>query len=215
LKASVDLVAVIHFAVAAAHKLFSCVALQSHIGEQHPETSKALKDLLPKIEALANVAIIFVAILLGGVLVKRYILEPQDIASLAFSSNQSSAQKIDLPGVDWSKSGKTLVMAISSACHFCTDSAPFYRRVAETHSGVQLVAVLPQTVDEGAQYLRKLRFDVDKVVQAPLLTIDVSGTPTLMLVNADGAVIGKWVGQLSAAQEADVLNQVKSDNANN
>lgn len=151
-----------------------------------------------------------VAILLGFVLVKRYVTSPQTAESFVSADQQNSHQKINLPGVDWSRSEKTLVVAISSVCHFCTESAPFYRQLAETHEGTQLVAVLPQTVEEGRQYLGKLRVEVDEVVQAPLNSIYVSGTPTLMLVDHEGTVLNTWIGKLPAQREAEVLTYLKT-----
>lgn len=173
---------------------------------------RAVKNISRTIELIANVAIILVAILLGIVLVKRYVITfpPRSSESFASANQPSSHPKIGLRGVDWSKKDKTLVLAISSVCHFCTESAPFYRQLAEAHDGTQLVAVLPQPVEEGRQYLDKLGFEVDEVVQAPLNSIYVSGTPTLMLVNRDGIVIGTWVGRLPAEQEAEVLTHLKA-----
>jgi hypothetical protein len=74
--------------------------------------------------------------------------------------------------------------------------------------------VLPQTVAEGKAYMSKLGVEVDEVVQAPLNSIDVSGTPTLMLVNSNGTVIDRWIGRLPAEKEAAVLNNLRAANNN-
>jgi hypothetical protein len=72
-----------------------------------------------------------------------------------------------------------------------------------------LLAVLPQPVEEGRRYLATLGVAVDEIKQSSLSSIDVRGTPTLMLVNSDGVVTDTWVGRLQAEQEAEVLSKAK------
>ena len=117
-----------------------------------------MKNISRTIELIANLAIILVVILLGIVLVKTHVITTNspNIQSLASASQSSGHPKIGLPDVDWSKRDKTLVLAISSACQFCTESAPFYRQLSGAHEGTQLIAVLPQPVEEGRRYVRNL-----------------------------------------------------------
>jgi hypothetical protein len=173
-----------------------------------------LSNITKKIELTANLAIVVVACLLAIVLVKNHLLNgPSE--GVKSSKAQSDGQlvngnRLSLLDVDWKQSKQTLLLAVSSTCHFCTESAPFYRQLAQSHEGTQLIVVVPQSVDEGRRYLSKLGLQVDNVVQAPLNSINVSGTPTLMLVNRDGAVIGTWVGKLPAEREAEVLSDLKA-----
>jgi hypothetical protein len=165
-------------------------------------------NLTRKLEVGANVAIIIVALLLGAVLVKRFLLSPAPQAPHEIAAGT----KVDLPGVDWHRDGKTLVLVLQKGCHFCAESAPFYQRLVREASGrpVQLVAVLPQGTEEAKAYLSELNVSVPTVMQASLRTLGVSGTPTLILVDDRGAVIKSWVGKLPAEQEAEVLNKVRS-----
>jgi hypothetical protein len=71
------------------------------------------------------------------------------------------------------------------------------------------VAVLPQPVEEGKRYFETLGVAVDEIRQSSLSAIDVSGTPTLMLVNSNGIVVDSWVGKLRTEQETDVLSKAK------
>jgi hypothetical protein len=71
-----------------------------------------------------------------------------------------------------------------------------------------LIAVLPQPIDEGRRYLAGLGVTVDEIRQAPLSSISVRGTPTLMLVNSDGVVIKIWTGMLAEEQQEEVLNKM-------
>src|SRR5262245_8259067 len=105
--------------------------------------------MFKKVELLANVVIIIVGLLIGVVAVKHYLLAPSQPTPIQVGT------KINLPGVDWTKSEQTLLLAISETCHFCTESADFYQRLAKQKSGlsnVRLVAVLPQDINQGQTY---------------------------------------------------------------
>lgn len=68
--------------------------------------------------------------------------------------------------------------------------------------------MLPQNVSEGRNYLSSLGVQVDDMLQASLSSIDVSGTPTLLLVSRDGRVIRTWLGKLPPDLEREVLLSV-------
>jgi hypothetical protein len=89
-------------------------------------------------ELAANIAIVVVALLVMAVVVKQNLL-----GSTGSGRHQVSAgEKISVPGVDWSSHDKTVVLAISQGCHFCSESASFYQRVAQAvraNSDAQLV----------------------------------------------------------------------------
>jgi hypothetical protein len=169
-----------------------------------------MKNIARTVEVIANVAIICVAIALGVVLVSRTIRSYRVTISESVNTAPVKDQKIQLPGVDWAKNEQTLVMAISSTCHFCTESAAFYRDI-RARSRVHTVAVLPQSVNEGRNYLSKLGVQVDEVLQVPLSSIDVNGTPTLMLVSREGRVVRTWIGKLPPDLENDVLLSVGAE----
>jgi thiol-disulfide isomerase/thioredoxin len=162
-----------------------------------------------KIEILANIAILVVAVLLGVVLVKKYLLtgdRPETAPKIV------AGTKMTLPGVDWSKNGQTLMVVLQKGCHFCTESAPFYQRlVKETaeRGGVHLVAVLPQEVPEAKKYLEEIKVPIDEVRQASPTALGVAGTPTLILVNEAGVVVDVWEGRLPASEESKVLNRLQ------
>lgn len=168
-----------------------------------------MSSLTRKLEVGANIAIILVALLLGAVLVKRFLLAPTPQPSREISAGT----KVALPGVDWGKNGRTLLLVLQKGCHFCSESAPFYQRLVRETSGrpgLAVVAVLPQATDEAKQYLGELNVPVQDIRQVSLSSLGVSGTPTLLLVDSQGAVLQAWVGKLPAEQEADVLNKVRS-----
>jgi thiol-disulfide isomerase/thioredoxin len=178
--------------------------------------------MIKKVEVLAHIAVIITSVVVCTVLVKRYLLPStnQPAVAAAASSNSpvgSSSRrasiapgtKISLPGFDFSKSGRTLLLALSTTCHFCSESAPFYQKLQrEKRDNVRMVALLPQPLAESHAYLEKLGIKLDDVTQGPLSAVGVSGTPTLLLIDSQGAVLQSWVGKLSETAAEEVRGQV-------
>ena len=175
-----------------------------------------MKDLTKKVELLANIAIIAVAALLAFVLVSRYLLPSEQKAGVAEATQIKAGTKLSLPGVDWGQSDRTLMLVLSTTCHFCSESTPFYQRLAQEkskHGGARLIAVLPQTVEEGQKYLADHGVTVDEVKQAGPDAVYMKGTPTLILVDGEGSVVDSWVGKLPAEKEAEVLSRTLGERA--
>ncbi len=161
-----------------------------------------------KLETAANAATIMAALLLSVVLVKVYLLPaaPHRPSLLAPSIALGTGMKGLVDGVDWQKNGRTLVLALSTQCHFCTASAPFFRTlVAQAGKNVKIVAVFPQPVDEAQRYLMSEGVRVDQIERADLNRIGVRGTPTMLLVDSGGIVTNVWVGKLQQNQQEKVL----------
>lgn len=173
------------------------------------------ESLFKKTEAVANVAIIVVALLLGVVLVKRFLL-PGGGTDAARSADPrvAAGTKLSLPGEDWAGNGRTLLLVLSSECRFCTESAPFYQRLARDtagRTGLRLVAVLPQEVGTGREYLQRLNAPIGEVRQAAPSAVGAQVTPTLILVDGGGVVTHSWVGKLAANEESEVLERLLHD----
>jgi len=164
-----------------------------------------------KLQTLANIASIIVSVLLSVVLVKVFLLPQKGPAPNLTQPHAGMNMKQSLPGIDWARNNRTLVLALSTQCHFCNESAPFFRRVAdEAGKDLRMVAVLPQSTAEAQTYLTNQGVRVDEVRQAPTNSIGVTGTPTLLLVNSAGVVTHVWVGKLQPDQEAEALSILKS-----
>ena len=185
------------------------------------------------IEVLTNLSIIIVALTGAVVLVKNYLLRPAVAAnqpSLASVTREQSppraerpngsgpsgpaaGSQISLPGINFSDTDETVVLALSDKCHFCTESAPFYQRLTQELAAskkVRVVAVFPQEVDAGKKYLDGLKVPITDVAQAALNTFGVRGTPTLMVVDKNGTVQQTWVGKLTPERETEVLSRIKT-----
>lgn len=177
-----------------------------------------MRNIPKKIEIASNIAIIVVALLFGAVLVSRYLLpSAPPKSSVAETDSIKVGTKLPLSDVDWSKSEKNLVLVLSTNCHFCSESTPFYQKLAQQKAqrgGVRLITVMPQTVNEAQHYLSEHNISVDEVRQTSLNTVNVRGTPTLIVVDNAGAVVQSWVGKLPPEKEAEVIARLFGESSN-
>lgn len=165
-----------------------------------------MNKLKQNIELLTNISIIVVAVVLCTVLAKQYIFTRPAPAS----PQPVVGSKLDLPGVDLAANDKTLLLVLQKGCHYCSESGPFYQKLAREVSGraqVKMVAVLPQDPDEGRRYVSDLGVPAVDVKQASLDSLSVGGTPTLIMVKG-GTVSDVWVGKLDATEESEVLSKL-------
>jgi peroxiredoxin len=155
-----------------------------------------------RIEIATNVAILCAFLLVCALAAKR-LWEP----SSRGSAGPSVGAKVSLQGVDWSKSNQNLVLALSTGCRFCSESADFYQRLvpSATSNGIHVLAVLPQPISEDRSYLEKLGVTVPEVVRSPLSAVEVSATPTVLLVDSKGRIRKAWVGKLGPDREQQVM----------
>jgi hypothetical protein len=159
-----------------------------------------------KVELAANVAIILAAVVFSVVAVMHYtthLRQPQQI---------SVGKKFPLQNVNWQNNKKTIVFALSTNCHFCSESAGFYRELARQcrQDGVRTVAVFPQKVDAAEAYLKNQGIELDEVRQASFSDVQIRATPTLLLVADGGVVRNVWIGKLPDNIESEVLAKAKS-----
>ena len=176
------------------------------------------EDVSGKLETAANVSTIVASLLISAVVVKLY-LTPSPRSRLPQAIQEpfvGASMKGRIPGVEWRKNYRTLVIALSTRCRLCTESAPFLRRLAdEAGKTTKIVAVLPQTVPEAEGYLKAEGVRVDEVKQAAPGSIGVRGTPTILLVNEEAVVTSVWEGRVDAHQQAQALRHLLGEQENN
>lgn len=159
-----------------------------------------------KIELTANISIIVVALLVAGLLIHRYFFA----TSPATPKSPLPGETVQLADFDWSQSNKNVVLVLQKGCHFCAESADFYKRLIQQAQGKHLVvvAVLPQNGDEAEKYLSSLGISGIQVKQSPLSSLHVGGTPTVIITDNKGKITDLWLGKLSPEKENEVLTKL-------
>lgn len=156
-----------------------------------------------KIEAIANVAVILVALAVGYVVLGRYV---SDYRARPVAAGDRLAS---IPNLEWKQHRHTLVLALNTGCHFCEQSVPFYRTLGERleHGGVDLdlVAVFPNDAAQVQQFMSKESLRVRSVAAVPLEKLRVNATPTLILVGNDGRVERSWIGLLDPPEQLELF----------
>jgi hypothetical protein len=180
--------------------------------ERHVLTfSKRFNTIQRITEFAANLALV-IAVAVGVTVWLRRpnTAGPSHNTSVAGPVSQYSTlgTQIVLPGVDWSAHKATLVVAISSACHYCVASTPFYSAITHSTHVAPIVVVMPQGEQDAQTFLSKHAISPRNVVSANLASIQVNATPTLLLVSSSGIVTKEWVGELTNTQRHDVIQSL-------
>ena len=114
-----------------------------------------------------------------------------------------------LSGYNYASHQGTLVLAIRKGCHYCDESMPFYKRLADLEKEqklhAHLLAVMPDDQISSAGIFSSAGIKVDGVFGQQLESLNVSGTPTLLLLDTRGRVERAWVGELSSQGEQEVV----------
>jgi thiol-disulfide isomerase/thioredoxin len=171
-------------------------------------------------QLIANISIIVLTILVTVLVVKLDGLSTKTSESSSVRSSPSSltrsqdlkGQKAPITDVNWKESEKTVVLYLSTTCHFCQESTPFYKQLLEAKfkDDFKLVAVFPQDVEEASQYLDAHGLKADQVISRSLSPVGISATPTLLLVDDAGTVSGFWRGKLDETKQSEVLAKLGS-----
>jgi rhodanese-related sulfurtransferase len=169
------------------------------------------ENLARRVNWAVNVALALAGVALVLVLTRSYFGGKGQAAAEPIEAGT----KLSLKDVAWNEKGQTLVMALSSECRYCTESAPFYQRLVSGLAAggkTRVVAVLPQSVSTGERYLRTLGVTPDRVLQANLSRIGFPQTPTLALVDTAGVVTETWVGKLSVSKQLALFERLGVSN---
>lgn len=115
-----------------------------------------------------------------------------------------------------SRHERTLVLALKIGCQYCERSMPFYRRlVAEGRSrptqSAFLQVALPDEAKLAENYLKIQGLDVPFVAGLNLADLRISGTPTVLLLSANGDIKKAWVGALEPSAEQEVMSVYLGD----
>lgn len=145
------------------------------------------------LELGAQITIATAVVVVAGALVKRQVF-PSPTRTSAPQIN--AGEKLNVPNVDWERNQKSLVFFLQKGCHYCSDSAPFYRQLiaAAAKKNVKSLAILPNSAEDARQYLQSLELPIENIQSGSLASYKVNGTPTVMFVDHHGIVRSVWIG---------------------
>lgn len=144
--------------------------------------------------------------------------------SLAGGANSSEKENTVVVGTKfppirgerWNSTDRTLVLALHIGCIHCEREMKFYEKLVSLSqkngsASVRIVAIFPDSEEQvSTEYSRRL-VGVEKTSGVDFSQLHVLGTPTLILLNRDGVVQGRWIGELSPADKQEVLKATRLD----
>jgi rhodanese-related sulfurtransferase len=157
----------------------------------------------PKAVKLINLAILLAGLLLTGILIRKLYFP----VAATYDYQLATGARLSIPELDWA-TGPTLLLAMRTDCKFCTESAPFYRRLASAvrnERKARIVVVFPEHENGAEAYVRQLAITADEVRYVSLDSLGIKNTPTVAIVNDQGAVTNFWVGRLPPRGESAVM----------
>lgn len=177
-----------------------------------------MKNFAQKTENLANIAIIIVALLMGTVLVKKYLLPARPAVQPTLGVDIKPGEKVALQDVDWAQVNQTLLIVLSQDCNYCSESVPFYQQlIKQVNENPQsrIIAIFPQDPITGKRFLTDHGLLIKEVRQADLNALKARGTPTLILVDNQGIAKRVWIGKIPAQKESEIISELTVKTANN
>lgn len=151
---------------------------------------------------ILNIAILVVALLLSALLVKKFFFNSaQETPNYQLSTNSS----LRIAGINWADSNRTVLLAVSTECKYCSQDAGVYRRLAASlasESKTRLIAVFPERQQgEGEAYLKELEVPIREVLYVSLPSLGINSVPTLAILDQNGGVTDMWSGKFSPLEE--------------
>lgn len=120
---------------------------------------------------------------------------------------------VDLPGVQWTETLRTIVLFLEPNCPACNQSLPFYQSLlaAATPLSTPVVVVSSRaTADEVMQWLTASEVHVSQVVRVPeSVAAGLFMTPTLILLDHARRITDIVHGVLVGSQAEHVLARVR------
>ena len=151
------------------------------------------------LELTTNLAVLTVCIAVVLVLVRGR--TPQQHLALTRGSAFPAIENVKYGDAD-----RTLILALSTQCHFCQESLPFYRALTQAKKNrSQIVVLFPNSDSEVRHFVEHAGLTVDTVAEQNFDKLKILGTPTLILVDRTGKIADVWTGELPPSGEQQVI----------
>jgi hypothetical protein len=164
---------------------------------------------MTKLQTATHVFLIALCCLAGGLLIEQRFFSESDSG---LTVGKLVGREVKLPGADWQSAPVSVLLQISSTCHYCNESMPFYRQLmAARQSAPARVPVVVASADAVAvmqQHLVDEQVSVDKVLHSRLEGFGTV-TPTVYIVDSKGMVKRVFVGELDSSGQKELLSIVE------
>ena len=144
---------------------------------------------------MLNIVIAIAIFIVLGIAVKRFLFTSPTTVG-APRPELGVGSPVSVPNVDWKQNKKSLIFFLKKDCPYCNQSASFYRSLIEDAAkrNVTLLAILPDPIEVGTQYVRSLNLSIKTVQTGSLAHSQIPGAPSVVFVDDQGIARGVWIG---------------------
>jgi thioredoxin-related protein len=164
------------------------------------------------LEIATNIAVLLAAVTVLSLFAWNY-YQGRQIAAQLQPGLQKGMTLDSLPGLSYSNSPRTLLIAMNTQCSYCAASVSFYNQLAavqKANSNTHVVALFPDSAAAVRTYVEQKQLSLETMGEIDLSKIRVAGTPTMILIDSTGKILDFWVGQLSADAEHRVIQSLST-----
>ncbi|MGH9822553.1 MAG: TlpA family protein disulfide reductase [Blastocatellia bacterium] len=170
---------------------------------------KAIKE---RIEFSTNIAVLLAALAVLATVGWRFLAPaPRRVVVPGLRKGSNLAK---IPGVEFGAGSRTLLIGLSTRCAFCSESLPFFKDIM-TASGLpadsaeNAVAVFPEQESDVRRYGDQNGLKMKLVPAVNLRSRGITATPTAILVDGEGRVLGFWVGRPNDETQRQIYAEFK------
>ena len=163
------------------------------------------------LERAAYISLISLCLVSGVTLARRNMSHHiVDSSRVMPTEKDLTGKRLELTDLDNVDRQGAAVLFISSHCHFCDASMPFYERLVALEresqpKHVPLVIISREPVRDIEEHLASHHVVADHIYQVPSTFTLLRGTPTILFVDKAGMIQHVFMGQLNSAKEKQVL----------
>lgn len=162
--------------------------------------------LSKSLENTANLAIVLLALILVGLLLRSYFVAaaPPEFVSIG--------DKVTQPELNFSASEHNIMVFLRYDCHFCQESRDFYERLIQETTPIpstHVTAVFEEDKPDNKDFLKGMSPSFENVRILPFANLKIDATPTIIDVNSLGSVQGVWRGKLTPEKEKQFFAAIK------
>ncbi len=160
---------------------------------------------------ILNIAILLAAVVLCALLVRKFFFQ----SAPNYDYRIARDARLSINGINWADSERTVLVALSKQCTYCSESAEFYRRLITgiaSQPNTRLIALFSEKESEGEEYLKQHEIPIRELRYVSLSSLGIKNVPTLAILDRNGVVTEMWVGKLSPLEEAALMSKLKLKN---
>lgn len=115
-------------------------------------------------------------------------------------------ETVDVPAAWYSGADTTLILFARASCGACETAKPFLTKLVGVMNtrGAAYMAHPPTTTVEDTQFGTSLGVKTERIVSVPA-GVKVQATPTVLIVNRKGKIVGAWEGVGKDDKQAAIL----------